>query len=96
LRYLGDVGISINDLRRICADLNEYMTGECCSQARYGVLLDVLITIDLPTGSGIGAAAITRHNQVSSDTSLAQSPDQRGAVPRAVEIETLKAQAGSR
>src|SRR5687767_5019473 len=92
-------GISINDLRKNLRDLNEYMDQECrSSQARYGVLLDAsLITgIDPPNEVESALAAInTAHNQVSSDISLAQaSADQRVVQSRrAVEIETLKAQA---
>jgi regulator of protease activity HflC (stomatin/prohibitin superfamily) len=92
-------GISINDLRKNLRDLNEYMDQECrSSQARYGVLFDAsLITgIDPPPEVESALAAInTAHNQVSSDISLAQaSADQRVVQSRrAVEIETLKAQA---
>jgi regulator of protease activity HflC (stomatin/prohibitin superfamily) len=93
------VGVSINDLRKNLRDLNEYMDGECrCAPARYGVILDAsLITgIDPPPEVESALAAInTAHNQVSSDISLAQaSADQRVVQSRrAVEIETLKAQA---
>jgi regulator of protease activity HflC (stomatin/prohibitin superfamily) len=92
-------GISINDLRKNLRDLNEYMDHECrSSPARYGVVLDAsLITgIDPPDEVESALAAInTAHNQVSSDISLAQaSADQRVVQSRrAVEIETLKAQA---
>ncbi len=92
-------GISINDLRKNLRDLNEYMDKECAaSPARYGVVLDAsLITgIDPPPEVESALAAInTAHNQVSSDISLAQaSADQRVVQSRrAVEIETLKAQA---
>ena len=92
-------GISINDLRRNLRDLNEYMDQECRSApARYGMLLDAsLITgIDPPPDVESALAAInTAHNQVSSDISLAQAAaDQRVVLSRrAVEIETLKAQA---
>ncbi|MEI6810305.1 MAG: SPFH domain-containing protein, partial [bacterium] len=92
-------GISINDLRKNLRDLNEHMDRECrCSQARYGILLDAsLITgIDPPQEVESALAAInTAHNQVSSDISLAQaSADQKiEQSKRAVEIETLKAQA---
>ena len=93
------VGVSINDLRKNLRDLNEYMDAECrCAPARYGVILDAsLITgIDPPPEVESALAAInTAHNQVSSDISLAQaSADQRVVQSkRAVEIETLKAQA---
>ena len=92
-------GISINDLRKNLRDLNEYMDHECRSApARYGVVLDAsLITgIDPPDEVESALAAInTAHNQVSSDISLAQaSADQRVVLSRrAVEIETLKAEA---
>src|ERR1051326_5075484 len=92
-------GISINDLRKNLRDLNEYMDRECRSApARYGVTLDAsLITgIDPPPEVESALAAInTAHNQVSSDISLAQaSADQRVVQSRrAVEIETLRAQA---
>ncbi len=93
------VGISINDLRKNLRDLNEYMDQECrCAPARYGVALDasLITSIDPPPEVESALAAInTAHNQVSSDISLAQaSADQRVVQSkRAVEIETLKAQA---
>src|SRR5664280_2035381 len=92
-------GISINDLRKNLRDLNEYMDQECRSApARYGVVLDAsLITgIDPPPEVESALAAInTAHNQVSSDISLAQAAADQRVVQsrRAVEIETLKAQA---
>lgn len=92
-------GISINDLRKNLRDLNEYMDQECRSaQARYGVVLDAsLITgIDPPDEVESALAAInTAHNQVSSDISLAQAAADQRVVQsrRAVEIETLKAEA---
>jgi regulator of protease activity HflC (stomatin/prohibitin superfamily) len=92
-------GVSINDLRKNLRDLNEYMDNECrATPARYGVIFDAsLITgIDPPPDVESALAAInTAHNQVSSDISLAQaSADQRVVQSRrAVEIETLKAQA---
>jgi regulator of protease activity HflC (stomatin/prohibitin superfamily) len=92
-------GISINDLRKNLRDLNEHMDKECrCSEARYGIRLDAsLITgIDPPVEVESALAAInTAHNQVSSDISLATaSADQRIVLSRrAVEIETLKAEA---
>jgi regulator of protease activity HflC (stomatin/prohibitin superfamily) len=91
--------VSINDLRKNLRDLNEYMDQECRSApARYGVELDAsLITgIDPPPEVESALAAInTAHNQVSSDISLAQAAaDQRiEQSKRAVEIETLKAEA---
>jgi len=92
-------GISINDLRKNLRDLNEYMDQECRSApARYGVVLDAsLITgIDPPNEVESALAAInTAHNQVSSDISLAQAAADQRVVQsrRAVEIETLKAEA---
>jgi regulator of protease activity HflC (stomatin/prohibitin superfamily) len=92
-------GISINDLRKNLRDLNEHMDNECrCSQARYGILLDAsLITgIDPPQEVESALAAInTAHNHVSSDISLATAAADQRIVEsrRAVEIETLKAEA---
>jgi regulator of protease activity HflC (stomatin/prohibitin superfamily) len=92
-------GISINDLRKNLRDLNEHMDKESSSSAaRYGILLDAsLITgIDPPAEVESALAAInTAHNQVSSDISLAQAAADQKIVQskRAVEIETLKAQA---
>jgi regulator of protease activity HflC (stomatin/prohibitin superfamily) len=92
-------GISINDLRKNLRDLNEYMDFECrATPARYGVIFDAsLITgIDPPADVESALAAInTAHNQVSSDISLAQAAADQRVVQskRAVEIETLKAQA---
>ena len=92
-------GISINDLRKNLRDLNEHMDKECrCSEARYGILLDAsLITgIDPPPEVESALAAInTAHNQVSSDISLATAAADQRIVEsrRAVEIETLKAEA---
>src|SRR5215467_11996609 len=92
-------GVSINDLRKNLRDLNEYMDSECRSTpARYGVVFDAsLITgIDPPDEVESALAAInTAHNQVSSDISLAQAAADQRVVQskRAVEIETLKAEA---
>ncbi len=92
-------GVSINDLRKNLRDLNEYMDRECrATPARYGVIFDAsLITgIDPPDEVESALAAInTAHNQVSSDISLAQAAADQRVVQskRAVEIETLKAQA---
>jgi regulator of protease activity HflC (stomatin/prohibitin superfamily) len=92
-------GISINDLRKNLRDLNDRMDQECrASSARYGVVLEAsLITgIDPPTEVESALAAInTAHNQVSSDISLAQAAADQKIVQskRAVEIETLKAEA---
>ena len=92
-------GISINDLRKNLRELNARMDRECrSSAARYGIEFDAsLITgIDPPSEVESALAAInTAHNQVSSDISLALAgADQKiEQSKRAVEIETLKAQA---
>ena len=92
-------GVSINDLRKNLRDLNEFMDHECASSAaRYGMVLDAsLITgIDPPVEVESALAAInTAHNEVSSSISLAQGGADQKIVQskRAVEIETLKAQA---
>ncbi len=92
-------GISINDLRKNLRELNEQMDTECASSAaRYGIRLDaaLITSIDPPQDVESALAAInTAHNEVSSQVSLAQaSADQRIVQSkRAVEIETLKAQA---
>ena len=92
-------GVSINDLRKNLRDLNEFMDRECASSAaRYGMVLDAsLITgIDPPVEVESALAAInTAHNEVSSSISLAQGGADQKIVQskRAVEIETLKAQA---
>ncbi|MEJ2748467.1 MAG: SPFH domain-containing protein [Anaerolineae bacterium] len=92
-------GISINDLRKNLNAINDYMEQECASaEARYGVVFDAsLITgIDPPSHVDSALAAInTAHNQVSSEISLAQATADQTIVQskRAVEIETLKAQA---
>jgi regulator of protease activity HflC (stomatin/prohibitin superfamily) len=92
-------GVSINDLRKNLRDLNEHMDRECRgSLSRYGIVLDAsLITgIDPPEEVESALAAInTAHNHVSSDISLAQAAADQKIVQsrRAVEIETLKAQA---
>ncbi len=93
------IGVSINDLRKNLRDINEHMDRECASSAaRYGITLDAsLITgIDPPREVESALAAInTAYNQVSSDISLAQASADQKLVQsrRAVEIETLKAQA---
>jgi regulator of protease activity HflC (stomatin/prohibitin superfamily) len=93
------IGISINDLRKNLRDINDHMARECAqSDARYGVVLDAsLITgIDPPVEVESALAAInTAYNQVSSDISLAQAAADQKIVQskRAVEIETLKAEA---
>ncbi len=92
-------GISINDLRKNLSDLNVHMERECrTSSARYGITMEAaLITeIDPPVEVESALAAInTAHNQVSSEISLAQAGADQKIVQskRAVEIETLKAQA---
>lgn len=92
-------GISINDLRKNLNDINTHMEMECASApARYGVELDAsLITgIDPPAEVESALAAInTAHNEVHSDISLAKAEADQTIVQskRAVEIETLKAQA---
>ena len=92
-------GISINDLRKNLNAINEFMEQECASAvARYGVELDAsLITgIDPPTEVDSALAAInTAHNVVSSEISLARAEADQTIVQskRAVEIETLNAQA---
>jgi len=92
-------GISINDLRKNLRDINEHMDAECrSSAARYGMVLDasLITSIDPPADVESALAAInTAHNQVSSDISLAQASADQKIVQsrRAVEIETLKAQA---
>lgn len=92
-------GISINDLRKNLRVLNESMDRECAvAEARYGVVMEAsLITgIDPPADVESALAAInTAHNHVSSDISLAQAAADQKIVQsrRAVEIETLKAQA---
>ena len=93
------IGISINDLRKNLRDINDHMDRECAtSAARYGITLDAsLITgIDPPPEVESALAAInTAYNQVSSDISLAQAGADQKIVQsrRAVEIETLRAQA---
>ena len=96
---VGVQGISINDLRKNLRDLNEKMDDACASSAaRYGISLDAaLITgIDPPPEVDSALAAInTAHNHVSSEISLAQAAADQKIVQsrRAVEIETLNAQA---
>jgi regulator of protease activity HflC (stomatin/prohibitin superfamily) len=93
------IGVSINDLRKNLRDINDHMDRECRSSSpRYGIVLEAsLITgIDPPPEVESALAAInTAYNQVSSDISLAQAGADQTIVQskRAVEIETLKAQA---
>ncbi|MBK8482041.1 MAG: SPFH domain-containing protein [Proteobacteria bacterium] len=92
-------GISINDLRKNLRDINQHMDLECrSSEARYGVALDasLITSIDPPSEVESALAAInTAHNHVSSDISLARATADQRIVQsrRAVEIETLRAQA---
>jgi regulator of protease activity HflC (stomatin/prohibitin superfamily) len=92
-------GISINDLRKNLNEINSYMEHESASAAaRYGVEFDAsLITgIDPPQEVDSALAAInTAHNEVSSEISLAKAQADQTIVQsrRAVEIETLRAQA---
>jgi len=92
-------GVSINDLRKNLNEINDYMELEVASsEARYGIEFDAsLITgIDPPPEVESALAAInTAHNEVSSDISLAKAEADQTIVQsrRAVEIETLKAEA---
>jgi regulator of protease activity HflC (stomatin/prohibitin superfamily) len=92
-------GISINDLRKNLRDLNEHMNTDCApAAARYGISLDtaLITSIDPPPEVDSALAAInTAHNHVSSEISLAQAAADQRIVQsrRAVEIETLNAQA---
>lgn len=92
-------GTSINDLRKNLGQFNSYMATECrSSAARYGIVLDaaLLTAIEPPDDVESALAAInTAHNHVSSEISLAQASADQKIVQsrRAVEIETLKAQA---
>lgn len=91
--------VSINDLRKNLRDINDVMVAECASSAaRYGVVLDasLITSIDPPHEVESALAAInTAHNNVSSEISLASATADQTIVQskRAVEIETLKAQA---
>ncbi len=91
--------VSINDLRKNLRDINDGMVQECSSSvARYGIVLEAsLITaIEPPHEVESALAAInTAHNNVSSEISLAKATADQTIVQskRAVEIETLKAQA---
>ena len=92
-------GISINDLRKNLRDLNDHMLQECAgSEARYGIVLDASLIIGIdPPGEveAALAAIISAHNHVSSEISLARATADQKIVQskRAVEIETLKAEA---
>jgi len=93
------MGVSINDIRKNLRTLNDDMDRDSKSSvARYGIVLDAsLITgIDPPADVESALAAInTAHNSVFSEISLAQASADQKIVQsrRAVEIETLKAQA---
>ena len=92
-------GVSINDLRKNMRDLNEHMDHECrSSTARYGIVLDASLITEIeppPEVESALAAINTAHNQISSEISLAQAGADQKIVQskRAVDIETLKAQA---
>jgi regulator of protease activity HflC (stomatin/prohibitin superfamily) len=92
-------GISINDLRKNLDEINTFMEGECASApARYGVEFDAsLITgLDPPAHVESALAAInTAHNEVHADVSVAKAEADQTIVQskRAVEIQTLRAQA---
>lgn len=92
-------GISINDLRKNLRDINDHMDQECAgSAARYGIVLEASLITEIsppPDVESALAAINTAYNEVSSDISLAQAAADQKIVQskRAVEIETLKAQA---
>jgi len=92
-------GISINDLRKNLRDINDHMDRECAvSAGRYGIVLDASLITEIgppPDVESALAAINTAYNEVSSDISLAQAAADQKIVQskRAVEIETLKAQA---
>lgn len=92
-------GVSINDLRKNLDEINDYMEQECgSSAARYGVELDasLITSIDPPPQVESALAAInTAYNEVHADISLAKAQADQTIVQskRAVEIETLRAQA---
>ncbi len=91
--------VSINDLRKNLRDINDLMVKDCqSSAARYGVILEasLITSIEPPVEVESALAAInTAHNNVSSAISLANATADQTIVQskRAVEIETLKAQA---
>lgn len=93
------IGISINDLRKNLRDINDHMYQECAvSAGRYGIVLDASLITEIgppPDVESALAAINTAYNEVSSDISLAQAAADQKIVQskRAVEIETLKAQA---
>lgn len=99
LSLAASYGTSINDLRKNLGEFNQHMEEECrSSAARYGITLDaaLLTAIEPPQEVESALAAInTAHNHVSSLISLAQASADQKIVQskRAVEIETLNAQA---
>jgi regulator of protease activity HflC (stomatin/prohibitin superfamily) len=96
--HLSDT-VSINDLRKNLREINDNMLEECkTSSARYGIILEasLITSIEPPHEVENALAAInTAYNNVSSEISLAKaSADQTIVLSRrAVEIETLKAEA---
>ena len=92
-------GISINDLRKNLSAINDHMFQECVgSPGRYGIVLEASLITEIgppPDVESALAAINTAYNEVSSDISLAQASADQKIVQskRAVEIETLKAQA---
>lgn len=95
----GFQGVSINDLRKNLNQLNLEMDQECLSSAaRYGIVLDASLITNISPPAEIEsalAAITTAHNEVSADLSVAQAlADQKiEQSKRAVEIETMRAQA---
>jgi hypothetical protein len=93
------IGISINDLRKNLRDINDHMSQECAvSAGRYGIVLEASLITEIgppPEVESALAAINTAYNEVSSNISLAQAAADQKIVQskRAVEIETLKAQA---
>jgi regulator of protease activity HflC (stomatin/prohibitin superfamily) len=92
-------GISINDLRKNLRDINRHMDEECrSSAARYGIELEASLITEIAPPDDVEsalAAINTAHNHVSSEVSLAQAAADQKIVQsrKAVEIETLRAQA---
>jgi len=92
-------GISINDLRKNLSAINQHMDEECrSSDARYGIALDASLITEITPPDEVEsalAAINTAHNHVSSEVSLAQAAADQKIVQskKAVEIETLRAQA---
>jgi regulator of protease activity HflC (stomatin/prohibitin superfamily) len=92
-------GISINDLRKNLRDLNRHMDEESrSSAARYGIELEASLITEIAPPDDVEsalAAINTAHNHVSSEVSLAQAAADQKIVQsrKAVEIETLRAQA---